>query len=357
VRGAGFENLLTLTPGCPQFSEAGTRRVTEIRPQSLPSTCLLIRQSLSSKNYILSCWHCRHYATVSYWECQNYGSLSSRWFTDSVYSRAVIPVSYWQCQHYGSLSSRWVTDNIDSTAHCHPCDLLTVSIMKLKVMLGNWSEQYSFLIFVRSRIYISAWISSVPEMRSWLHPSQSNESTVHTHTQTHRLRDGVSYVKVCRYNTKHLCPNLNGYRDNGQRKVWSSGGSTHCTCQLTRLIEVCPWVWCPMTTHTSLSCICASFRLRCVAQSAMLRQCFPFMCLYSAWNPKDNYDMEYEFSVVQFNGFMSHTSYFDVTNIIIITITTYTCQIQYVFGNQQVCNTYQFQISATIIAVTVQLST
>jgi hypothetical protein len=44
-----------------------------------------------------------------------------------------------------------------------------------------------------------------------------------------RLREGVPYVKVHRYNPKHLYPKLNGYRDNGQRKVWSSGGSTHCT--------------------------------------------------------------------------------------------------------------------------------
>jgi hypothetical protein len=48
-----------------------------------------------------------------------------------------------------------------------------------------------------------------------------------------RLREGVSYVKVHRYNPKHLCPKLNGYGDNGQRKMWSSGGYTHCTCQLT----------------------------------------------------------------------------------------------------------------------------
>ena len=48
-----------------------------------------------------------------------------------------------------------------------------------------------------------------------------------------RLQESVPYVKVYRYNPKHLCPKLNGYRDNGQRKVWSSGGSTHCTCQLT----------------------------------------------------------------------------------------------------------------------------
>ena len=71
---------------------------------------------------------------------------------------------------------------------------------------------------------------------------------IHTHTHTHRvsqeecarLREGVPYVKVYRYNPKHLCPKLNGYGDNSQRRVWSSGGSTHCTCQLTSLIDVCP---------------------------------------------------------------------------------------------------------------------
>ena len=50
-----------------------------------------------------------------------------------------------------------------------------------------------------------------------------------------RLREGVPYVKVYQYNPKHLCPKLNGYGDNGQRKVWSSCRSTHCTCQLTIL--------------------------------------------------------------------------------------------------------------------------
>jgi hypothetical protein len=41
-----------------------------------------------------------------------------------------------------------------------------------------------------------------------------------------RLREGVPYGEVYRYNPKHLCPKLNGYGDNGQRKVWSSVGST-----------------------------------------------------------------------------------------------------------------------------------
>jgi len=34
-----------------------------------------------------------------------------------------------------------------------------------------------------------------------------------------KLRESVPYVKVYRYNPKHLYPKLNGYRDNGQRSL------------------------------------------------------------------------------------------------------------------------------------------
>jgi hypothetical protein len=34
-----------------------------------------------------------------------------------------------------------------------------------------------------------------------------------------RHREGVPYVQVYPYNPKHLCPKLNGYRDNGQRSL------------------------------------------------------------------------------------------------------------------------------------------
>ena len=34
-----------------------------------------------------------------------------------------------------------------------------------------------------------------------------------------RLREGVPYVKVYRYNPKHLYPKLNGYGDNDQRSL------------------------------------------------------------------------------------------------------------------------------------------
>ena len=32
-----------------------------------------------------------------------------------------------------------------------------------------------------------------------------------------RLRENVPYIKVHRYNAKHLYPKLNGYGDNGER--------------------------------------------------------------------------------------------------------------------------------------------
>ena len=41
------------------------------------------------------------------------------------------------------------------------------------------------------------------------------------------LRESVPYVKIYRYNPKHLCPKLNGYGDNEKRKVWTSWGCTH----------------------------------------------------------------------------------------------------------------------------------
>ena len=43
------------------------------------------------------------------------------------------------------------------------------------------------------------------------------------------LRESVPYVKLYRYNPKHLYPKLNGYGDNGQRKVWTSCISAYCT--------------------------------------------------------------------------------------------------------------------------------
>ena len=50
-----------------------------------------------------------------------------------------------------------------------------------------------------------------------------------------RLRESVPYVKVYRYNPKHLYPNLNYYGDNGQRIVRFSCCSTYWTCSAVAL--------------------------------------------------------------------------------------------------------------------------
>ena len=44
-----------------------------------------------------------------------------------------------------------------------------------------------------------------------------------------KLRESVPYVKLYRCNPKHLYPKLNGYGNNGQRKVWISCISTFYT--------------------------------------------------------------------------------------------------------------------------------
>jgi len=46
-----------------------------------------------------------------------------------------------------------------------------------------------------------------------------------------RLREGVPYVKVYRYNPKHLYSKLNGYGDNGQRKVGLLAVPNTATCR------------------------------------------------------------------------------------------------------------------------------
>ena len=122
-----------------------------------------------------------------------------------------------------------------------------------------------------------------------------------------RLRESVPYVKVYRYNPKHLYPKLNGYGYNGQRKVRSSCGSTYCTSSADAL------------------------RVHQNAQSAKLNQYFNtvgYSCdMYSAWKPKDDYGVNASAYVVQCNGFSCHSyvNYMLGTDIN-ITETTYSCQ-------------------------------
>jgi len=63
-----------------------------------------------------------------------------------------------------------------------------------------------------------------------------------------KLRESVPYVKLYRYNPKHIYPKLNGYGDNGQRKLWTSCISAYCTSTAVWLIDLCGTHFCDCTS-------------------------------------------------------------------------------------------------------------
>ena len=79
------------------------------------------------------------------------------------------------------------------------------------------------------------------------------------------------------------------------------------------LIHFRPWVWCHMTAiQLTLATELHAYFLQgswLTPECAVSHVTSPLgILMYSAWNPKDNYDMSASVFVVQFNGFMSLTS-------------------------------------------------
>jgi hypothetical protein len=82
-----------------------------------------------------------------------------------------------------------------------------------------------------------------------------------------KLRESAPYVKVYRYNPKHLYPKLNGYGDNDQTKVGVSAVPNTATCTADRHV----------TQLMSLRLECRSEQWACLyqnAQSAKFNQYF-----------------------------------------------------------------------------------
>jgi hypothetical protein len=114
------------------------------------------------------------------------------------------------------------------------------------------------------------------------------------------LREGVPYVKLYRYNTKHLYQKLNAYGDNGQWKVWASVGSTYCMPSVTPYSSTVHARQRDITVHCSQR------------QVALMSQDNISCGLRKVLGNLRQYDSSARVFVVQFNGFMSLTSYFDV---------------------------------------------
>jgi len=113
-----------------------------------------------------------------------------------------------------------------------------------------------------------------------------------------RLREGVPYVKVYRYNPKYLYPKLNGYGDNGLRKVGLLAVPNTVTCTADTSRDNASVLESECSVHCAYVTLCAVSHVS--SPLGFLK--------YSACNPKDNYDMSASVFVVQFNGFMSLTS-------------------------------------------------
>ena len=151
-----------------------------------------------------------------------------------------------------------------------------------------------------------------------------------------KLREGVPYVKLYRYNPKYLCPKLNGYWDNGQIKLWTSFGSTNDSCQLVNFIY----------TARGFGANSADARLKCISLHMLGRQAgrqsasrvtaplsIPVCCivLRTLCITFTRLRGTLQFKLMA----LCHSQVtLMLSTDINITETTYSCQFQYEFGNQ-----------------------
>ena len=105
----------------------------------------------------------------------------------------------------------------------------SATLWHLFTVLPCLSFLYFSLFFFSRKLHLKRSIMCIEIPTAFVAADHLSIYTV-SQEECARLRESVPYVKVYRYNPKHLYPKLNGYGDNGQRKVWSSCGSTYCTC-------------------------------------------------------------------------------------------------------------------------------
>ena len=182
----------------------------------------------------------------------------------------------------------------------------------LKVRVSNPGQAAEYPYFILFVVILSQWWQSPVCTSVIWHQIVSKYFPIHhlpityglyrvSQEERAKLRESVPYVKLYRYNPKHLYPKLNGYGDNGHRKVWASGVNTSVTsysstAHARQQYGVMQWPWRMLYSTVALTS----------QDNGQLRP------VWSTWKPKDKYDSIASVFVFQFNGFMSLTSYFDV---------------------------------------------
>jgi len=152
---------------------------------------------------------------------------------------------------------------------------------------------------------------------------------------TDQTSGGFPYVKLYRYNPKHLYPKLNGYWDNGQIKLWTSFGSTNDSCQLVNFIY----------TARGFGATSADARLKCISLHMSGKQAGSQTSRVTSPLSISVWCVVLRTLCITFTR-MRGTLQFKLIALrhsqvtlmlstdINITETTYSCQFQYEFGNQ-----------------------
>ena len=108
-----------------------------------------------------------------------------------------------------AVSVAWLTINMGALTACLSSRYLPYKVTKTAVKHSSLLLKHTFNYMFRPHKAICRLRTTIRVYRV----SQEERT---------KLREGVPYVKVYRYNPKHIYPKLNGYGDNGKRslKLW-----------------------------------------------------------------------------------------------------------------------------------------
>ena len=112
---------------------------------------------------------------------------------------------------------------------------------------SGYTEIPDYWIFLWKQATLAVWLEKNVSTKSCCRPHiylRTNKTLIHnslyrvSQEEWTKLRESVPYVELYRYNPKHLYPKLNGYGDNGLRKVWTSCISAYCTSTVVSRIDL-----------------------------------------------------------------------------------------------------------------------
>ena len=116
------------------------------------------------------------------------------------------------------------------------CQQISFLYLTFQILDYRFRAYFYFIITPKLKVaffsFVGGWGPYVTMYKIGLYRVSQEECAI--------LRESVPYVKLYRYNPKHLYPKLNGYGDNGHRKVGACVVSTYCS--LRDAIHVhCAW--------------------------------------------------------------------------------------------------------------------